>query len=390
MQTEVAYVEEPGVEDRFESHGNIEVEEVTLDEPGDEEVLVDVKAVGVCHSDWHVASGDMPTEHYPCALGHEGAGVIEDVGDSVTHVEPGDRVVLSWIPSCGKCRFCSAGHQEMCTRGELVLAGTMPDGTFRMHKADGTDVGQFAFLGCYAEHIVTHGDSVTPITEFPDVPMEVAAVTGCAAATGFGAAVNRADIEPGDTVVHFGLGGVGAAAVQGSRREGADQIVVVDPSEYKREKASEFGATHTVDPEESDPFEFVQSITDERMADVAIFTGSLGTPEALGEAYSTTKSMGQLVSVSNNPADATTIDLPEKAGGTLMFTFGEREIIGTLYGGWGPNLAVPTLLEQYEKGNLQLGKDGGYITDTYSLDDINEAYDDMIQTENIRGIIELS
>ncbi|MFB6353329.1 MAG: Zn-dependent alcohol dehydrogenase [Halobacteriales archaeon] len=382
MKVETAFVEDSGVEDRWESRGNIVVDEVELDEPKVNEVRVDIKAAGVCHSDWHVATGDLGCDHFPCALGHEGAGVVESVGEGVTHVEPGDHVTLSWIPSCGRCEPCASGNQHLCVRGRFIERGTMLDNTFRMHRDD-TDVGQILLLGCYSEAVVVPADSVVKIPD--DVPFEIAGLTGCCVATGFGAAVNRANIEPGDTVVHFGFGGVGANAVLGSVNQGAGQIVVVDPIEQKRRWAEQFGATHTVDPDDEHPADVVESITGGLGAEVAIFTGSLGTPEALGEAYSTLRNRGQLISVASNNVEMDHIDFPLRNGGVNQFTFGEKEVRGTVYGGWSPRLAISHLLGLYQDGYLPLDD---LITARYDLDGINDAFNDMLEGNNIRGVVE--
>ncbi|MFC6719867.1 alcohol dehydrogenase catalytic domain-containing protein [Natrialbaceae archaeon GCM10025810] len=385
MKTEVAYVEDSGIDDRYEAHDSIKVGEVDLAEPGVNEVHVDVKACGICHSDWHVVSGDNEVEHYPCALGHEGAGVVKATGEAVEHVEPGDHVALTWMPACGKCEFCANGRQELCVRGAGMLQGPQMHGDYNMHLEDGTEVSQYAYLGCYADEVVVHKDSVVSVRE--DVDLSIVALTGCGAATGFGSATNRANIEPGDTVVQFGLGGLGASAVMAADYQGADRIVVVDPLESKRKMAHEFGATHTVDPEEETPEEFVASLTDGRMADCAIFTGSIALPEEVGEAYATIRNGGELVTVSSSPLDADRIDLPVRTGGLFNFTMGERTVKGSLYGGWAPNYAIPRMLEMYKEGDLALDK---LVSQTYSLDEINQGYSDMLEGKNIRGVVEFS
>lgn len=383
MKTEVAYVEESGTDDRFEVSGDgIKVGEVELDEPGPNEVHVDVKACGICHSDWHVVSGDGPVNHYPCALGHEGAGVIREAGVGVEHVEPGDHVALTWMPACGKCDDCAKGNQELCMRGGDFLEGPLATGGFNMYK-NGDEVMQYAGLGCFAEEVVVHADSVIPVRE--DVDFAIAALTGCGAATGFGSALNRADIGVGDTVVQFGIGGLGASALMSADYQGADQIVAVDPLETKRERAAEFGATHTVNPDEESPEGFINSLTDGEMADAAIFTGSVMLPEDVGEAFTTIKSGGEVVCVSAPPVTADTIELPQ--AGLFDFVLSQKTITGSVYGGWSPNHAVPKLLDLYKEGDLALDK---LLTQTYSLDEINQGYRDMIDGKNIRGVVELS
>jgi len=384
MKVETAYVEAEGVEGRHESRGNVVVDEIELDEPKRDEVHVDVRAAGVCHSDWHIATGDLNSDHFPIALGHEGAGVVQNVGENVDTVEAGDHVTLSWIPSCGECSACTNGNQHLCVRGQYIEQGHLLDGTYRMHTQDGADVGQALLLGCYSDEIVVHEDSVVPIPD--DVPFKLAGVTGCCVPTGFGAAQNRADIEPGDTVVVFGFGGVGANAVQGAAEQGAGEVVVVDPNENKFDWAREFGATRTVNPEQQDPVEFVESITNGLGADCALYTGGVGTAETLGQAYATLTNRGQLISVASNPIDTEHIEFPLRSGGVNQFTFGEKVLKGTVYGGWSPKYAVPRLLNMYRNDDLMLEE---LITETYSLDGINDAFDDMLEGNNIRGVIEL-
>lgn len=383
MQTEVAFVEEPGVGDRFESHGNIKVDTVDVDEPGIHEVHVDMKSCGICHSDWHTVCGDLPTEHYPCALGHEGAGVIAEAGAGVEHVDEGDHVVLSWMPACGKCHYCAQGMQNHCVRGDRILTGRMMDGTFNMHR-NGTDIGQYAYLGCFAKDVVVHKDSVVPIDD--DVPFSVAGFTGCGIATGFGAAQERANIKTGDTVVVYGVGGLGISAVQGAALQGAGQVVAVDPVDFKREKAMELGATHTVNPEDQEAHEFVEDITNGYMADSAILTTSLATPGLEGKAYATIKNRGQLVSVAASAYDVDSIDVPEHTGGLVQLSMGGKEIKGALYGGWSPNYAIPRLLDLYKDGQLKLDE---LVTNTYELDEINDGFDDLLEGRNLRGVVEL-
>jgi S-(hydroxymethyl)glutathione dehydrogenase/alcohol dehydrogenase len=386
MKTEVAIAEEGGVEPRTEATGEgISIEEVELREPGVNDVHIDMKACGICHSDWHVATGDNMMDHYPCALGHEGAGVVQDTGEAVEHVEPGDHVALTWMPACGKCEACSRGEQELCTRGANMMQGPQPNGEYYMHKSDGTDVSQYAFLGCFAEEVVVPKDSVVPVPE--DIDHTTAALVGCGAATGFGSSWNRADFGPGATVVHYGLGGVGAASVMASASQGANEIIVVEPVEEKREMASEFGATHTVDPESQQPAEFVRSLTDGRMADAAIITKDVGFAEDYGDAMSTIRSGGDVIGTSSPPMTLEDIEIPLEGGGVFGFMMSQKNLKGSLYGGWAPNYAIPKMLKMHQSGTLDLEK---LVSQTYDLDELVDGYRDMLGGNNIRGVVDLT
>lgn len=188
------------------------VEEIEVDDPKQNEVLVHLAATGLCHSDYHMVTGEYGPLHFPMIGGHEGAGVVEKVGPGVTRVSPGDHVLLTFIPACGHCRFCSMGLSFLCDRGAAILQGPQLDGTFRMHTADGQDAGQFCCISTFSEYTVVPEASIVPIDK--DLDLTKVCIVGCCVPTGFGSAVNRADVQPGETVVIFGIGGVGINAVQ--------------------------------------------------------------------------------------------------------------------------------------------------------------------------------
>ena len=218
------------------------VEEIELDAPGPGEVFVKIAASGMCHSDEHLTTGDLPFA-LPIVGGHEGAGVVEAIGEGVSWLAVGDHVVFGFIPSCGRCPSCSTGHQNLCDLGALMGLGLqISDGTSR-HHAQGKDLTLMCMLGTFAHHTVVNEASCIKIEK--DVPLDKACLLGCGVVTGWGSAVYAADVSPGDTVVVVGVGGIGANAIQGARLAGAKRIVAIDPIEFKREKAMEFGATHT-------------------------------------------------------------------------------------------------------------------------------------------------
>ena len=217
------------------------IEEVELDPPGPGEVLVKIAASGMCHSDEHLVTGDLPFA-LPIIGGHEGAGVVQEVGEGVSWLSPGDHVVFGFIPSCGRCPSCSTGHQNLCDLGALLGLGRQVDGTSR-HHAKGQDLGLMCMLGTFAHHTVVNEASCIKIDN--DVPLDRACLLGCGVVTGWGSSVYAAEVKPGDTVAVVGVGGIGANAIQGAKLAGAKRVIAIDPVEFKREKAMEFGATHT-------------------------------------------------------------------------------------------------------------------------------------------------
>src|SRR4051794_3789511 len=219
-----------------------EVVELDLDDPRDNEVLIRFEAAGFCHSDEHLRHGDI-VPRFPIVGGHEGAGIIEKCGPGVTRVKEGDHVVCAFIPSCGHCRWCSTGQQNLCDMGATILEGCLPDGTFRFH-ASGEDVGAMCMLGSFSQWSVISEASCVKVDD--DLPLEIAVLCGCGVPTGWGSAVNAADTQVGDTIVIYGIGGIGINAVQGAAIAGASNVVAVDPLANKREMAQELGATHAV------------------------------------------------------------------------------------------------------------------------------------------------
>ena len=218
-----------------------EILEVDVRDPKAGEVMVRYTAAGLCHSDMHLMTGDLPVQT-PYIGGHEGAGIIEAVGPGVTKVKKGDHVVCAFIPACGYCRWCSTGRQSLCDLGATILAGYLPDGSYAF-SVDGVDAGAMCMLGTFSQYATVHEASVVKVDD--DLPLEVAVLCGCGVPTGWGSAVNTGNVQIGDTVVIYGVGGIGANAVQGASHAGATRIIAVDPQAFKREFAQEMGATHT-------------------------------------------------------------------------------------------------------------------------------------------------
>ncbi|OIH98161.1 zinc-binding dehydrogenase [Curtobacterium sp. MCBA15_001] len=343
-----------------------------LDDPGPNEVLVRLAASGVCASDAHTRSGHTPSP-LPAVLGHEGAGVVVATGANVEHVQPGDHVALSWMPNCGHCRHCAAGRPVLCTAAApALLAGTMLDGTVRLHH-QGQDVNHYSFLSTFATHTVVPAASAVKIPE--DVPLGLAALVGCAVLTGYGAAVNRARVQPGQSVLVFGAGGVGLSAVMGAALAGAAQVIVVDPVPDKCAVAVEFGATATLAPGD-DLVDRVLALTDGDGADVAI--DAVGAPGILDTAFRATVPGGTVVCVGVPGPDAR----PSLPGPDLVRS--ERVVTGCLYGSSRPSVDIPRILELYRRGALPIDR---LVSKTYRLDQVNEAFEDMAAGRLSRGVI---
>ncbi|HEX3956791.1 MAG TPA: NDMA-dependent alcohol dehydrogenase [Trebonia sp.] len=378
MKVKAAVLHEPGAK--------YQVEDVELDPPKEGEVLVKFAATGMCHSDEHLVTGDMvlPAEitammgwqQFPIIAGHEGAGIVEEVGPGVTALQPGDHVVTSFVPSCGSCPSCASGHQNLCDLGATLLSGRAADGTFRHHTASGDDIATMCWLGTFAEYGVLNTASLVKVPEH--IPMEKAALVACGVTTGFGSAVYAADVQPGETVVVIGAGGVGMNAIQGAAIAGARQIVAVDPVEFKREKALAFGATHTAASiEEAAPL--VGQLTWGRNANKVILTVGVAQGSMIAPMLAMTTKGGRAVvtAVANILATDAQLNLFDLA-------MSQKQLVGTLFGSANPRFDIPRLLAMYEAGKLKLDE---LITRTYSLEQINEGYQDMRDGKNIRGVI---
>ena len=331
-------------------------------------------ASGVCHSDLSMQDGTtmVPT---PVVLGHEGAGVVEQVGEGVAAVEAGDHVVISWVPQCQRCFFCAKGQPHLCEASNVVLASAgLLDGTPRFRSGRGL-VRQMVGTGTFAERTVVPEWSVVPVDD--DLDLGVAALLGCAVLTGVGAAVNTADIGEGDTVAVVGCGGVGLNVVQGARLAGACRVIAVDLNPAKLEVARTFGATDTVDASKGNATSKVMAITDQRGADVSFEV--VGLESSIDQAIAMTRRGGQTVLVGLPRMDAM-ITVPAFLG-TVMAA---KTITGCWYGSADVRRDVPRLVELYRKGSLKLDE---LISATISLDEVNEAFQAMKDGDVARSLI---
>lgn len=349
------------------------VETLELASPGPGEVLVRLEAAGVCHSDWHLATG--ATAHpLPAVLGHEGAGIVEELGAGVEGLRPGQRVALNWSPFCGRCFYCLRDQARLCeeTVG-TTWEGLPPGGEPRFRRADGTAVTQFCALGCFATATVVHETACVPLA--PEVPAEVAALIGCAVTTGVGAVLNTARVEPGQSVAVFGVGGVGAAALMGARLAGAARVIAVDPSASRREAALAWGATDAVDagPRAA---EEVRARTGGRGADVTV--EAVGIPAVQEAAYDAARPGGRVVLAGLAPVGSST-NLPG-----ARITREEKTVVGCYYGSAHPPRDFPRLAGLFLAGRLPLD---ALIDKHYTLDEIGRAYEELLEARGGRGVI---
>jgi len=351
-----------------------EIETLDLEPPRTGEVLVRVAAAGVCHSDWHLATGD--TRHpLPAVPGHEGAGVVEAVGGGVTGLAPGDHVILNWAPYCGECFYCRSGRPCLCyTYVEPIWAGTLMDGTTRLNR-NGEPVFHYSALACFAERAVVPEKSCVPVRK--DIPMPVAALIGCAVTTGVGAVLNTAAVEPGSSVAVYGVGGVGLSVVMGAKLAGAGAVIAVDAFARKSEAAREMGATHALAAGPG-AVEGIRSLTEGRGADYVFDTTGLTAVQE--ECLEAARPGGTVVLAGLAPMGSST-NLP----GALL-TRQEKTVMGTYYGTADPFRDFPLYADHYLAGRLPLDR---LITRSYPLEEINAAFADMLGGKLARGVIVL-
>lgn len=366
MKTKAAVVHEVGKP--------IEIEELDLDKPRDGEVLIRYAYAGLCHSDVHIQYGDLPAR-LPMVLGHEGAGVIEEVGPGVTRVAVGDNVVCSFIPSCGVCRYCATGRQSICDMGATILEGNLPGPRFPITGPRG-DYGAMCMLGTFSQYGVIHQNSVVKVDD--DLPLDKAVLVGCGVPTGWGSAVNTANVQPGDTVAIYGVGGIGINAVQGARYAGAKNVVAIDPLENKREKAMELGATHAFATAE-EAQEAIVTMTRGQGADSAILTVGLMESAVVEAGFNAIGKGGTVVLTGLNKIELPTIQL----SGSILTLF-RKSVKGSLFGDCNPTTDIPKILGLYQAGDLKLDE---LITRTYTLEQVNEGYEDLLAGKNIRGVM---
>ena len=357
----------------FEVGQKLEVREVDVQDPGPGEVRIQMVAGGVCHSDLHVMTGHLSAP-LPAILGHEGAGIVADIGAGVTSVRPGDHVIPLWRLSCGECEYCTGGRPALCPAGtEIRWSGRLLDGTSRF-KLDGQEIKHFAGVSSFSNYTVLPEKAVLKIPD--DLPLERAALLGCAVITGFGAVVNAAQVKPGRTVAVFGVGGVGINVVQGAVLAGAGKIIAVDLLESRLEHAKRFGATHVVNASAGDPVEQIRDLTGGRGVDYAFEV--VGLPITMRQAYDSLAKRGVAMVVGITPTTAE-VTVP-----SLSLVYEERVLTGSLYGSAAPKTDIPRLIDLYRAGRLMLDE---LLTRSYPIEEINQAYDALQSGETLRSVV---
>ena len=342
----------------------VAIEMIEVPNPGPGEVLIDVKACGVCHTDLHYREGAINDE-FPFLLGHEAAGIVEEVGEGVSDLNPGDFVILNWRAVCGHCRSCRRGRPWNC---------------FATHNAtqkmtlDSKELSPALGIGAFAEKTLVAAGQATKVN--PAAKPEVAGLIGCGVMAGLGAAMNTGQVSRGDSVAVFGCGGVGDAAIEGSRLAGAHTIIAVDIDDKKLEWAKEFGATHVVDSTKVDPIEAIREITDGNGVDVAI--EAIGLPVTYEQAFYSRDLAGTVVLV-GVPNPEMKIELPMieifGRGGTLKSSW---------YGDCLPSRDFPMLIDLYLQGRLELDR---FVSETIGLDEVEEAFHKMERGEVLRSVV---
>jgi S-(hydroxymethyl)glutathione dehydrogenase/alcohol dehydrogenase len=350
-----------------EPNGDMVVEDVQAADPGPRDVVVRVTASGVCHSDLSVINGTLPMPP-PAILGHEGTGVVEDVGAEVSRVKRGDRVIGSFIPACGVCWYCRNYQSNLCEQTYAVM------GTPRATRSDGSPLVTMTGLGTFSD--VMTCDEISLVKVDTDLPDEQLALIGCGVTTGVGAALNTAKVVPGSTVAVVGCGGVGQAVIQGASIAGASRIIAIDPVELKRKTALQLGATDTIDPSAGNATAEVRELTGGRGADYAFEV--IGNPVTVAQAFEMTRPGGACVVV-GVPRFDQSIELP-----SMSLVLQEKRVLGTVYGSAQVNRDFPRLIGLIEQGRLDVGD---MVSRRIKLDEINDAFTAMQAGEVIRSVI---
>ncbi|MCP4756452.1 MAG: Zn-dependent alcohol dehydrogenase [Proteobacteria bacterium] len=351
--------------------GKYSIENLIIDPPKAGEIKIKMVAAGVCHSDLSVINGTIPLP-LQIVIGHEGAGVVEELGEGVTDFEVGDHVVLSFVPVCGTCIDCSNHRPHLCTSGKAH--GKMMDGTARVHRQNGDDLNVMTSLGLMAEYAVVPAISAVKIDK--GIPMDKAALVGCGVMTGVGAAMKTAEVKPGSSVVVFGCGGIGLSIVQGANLCGALKIIAVDLAANKLELAKKFGATHVINASEEDVAARVRELTNGMGADYAF--EAVGISKLMEDAYNSVRRGGMAVIVGvGSFTDNVSIN-------ALMISMSGKILKGCYYGDTNPRVDFPKMLELYRTGRLNLDD---MVTQTYTIDEGPQAFIDMEKNLNARGVI---
>ncbi|MEQ8955800.1 MAG: Zn-dependent alcohol dehydrogenase [Gammaproteobacteria bacterium] len=364
MKTKAAVVRETG---------QLTIEQVNLDPPKPYEVLVRMKAAGICHSDLHTFRGELRAQP-PLVLGHEGAGIVEEVGADVIDVKPGDRILVNWIPSCNHCPACFRGQNNLCSRlAGTTLQALLPDGTTRLSTEDGLTLKHYLSTATMAEHAVLDQASVIKLPD--DVGFDVASIIGCAVLTGTGAVLNTAQVVPGSSVAVIGCGGVGLSAIMGARLAGCNPIIAVDVMENKFDFARDLGATHTINSAEVDAVQALQELTN-------------GGPDYVFDSVGAAVTINQAL-MGVRPGGAAVVmgmhSMKENVAIPAAALIGmNRKLLGSFAGSARPHLDLPHFIELYRSGGLPVDK---LVSKRYKLEDLAQAFADMEAGKVARGVI---
>jgi NDMA-dependent alcohol dehydrogenase len=349
---------------------------ITISDPLPPEVTVKLAACGLCHTDEHLLTGDLPVPHWPMLGGHEASGEIVAVGSAVTDFAVGDRVVIAAIPSCGRCRPCLLGFGAVCDEAYRTVSGEAIADNTRRIRARGREVSPFCHVGGFAPYATVHEYSLVKVHK--EIPLDLASLLACGVTTGWGAAVNVAQVRPGDTAVVMGLGGVGASALLGCAASGAERCVVIDPAANKRGWAFELGATHFFTSAEQAK-EALREETWGSMADKVLITIGRLESRTLQDALELTGKFGVIAPVS--AGDYTALDVKLNVNDLRGYL---RTIKGVIQNGGSPKREIVNLIDLYAAGKLPLEK---LVTARYRLDEINQGFQDMRDGKNIRGVL---
>ncbi|MBC2864998.1 NDMA-dependent alcohol dehydrogenase [Streptomyces mexicanus] len=355
-------------------HQDFEVVQLDLEDPREGEVLVRMKVAGLCHSDKHVKFGGV---RLPAVSGHEGAGIVEKVGPGVTEFAVGDHVAVSWIPECGRCKWCRRGMGNLCDLGAAMMTGELIGGGFRFRDADGVEYSSQAGLGTFSQYLVASTYSLVKVD--PSIPWEWVSLVTCGVTTGWGSVVNVGKVKAGDSVAIYGCGGIGANAVQAAIQANAGLVGVIEPVEWKRGVASKWGADAvyaTAEEAHADMWERTHGAG----VDVSVITVGVVHADVVGQAFELTRKGGQIVltGVSDDFMEAS-IQVPGSA-----LTLFQKSITGSLFGACVPHVDVPMLLGMAKAGKLRLDE---LVTSRYRLDQVNQGFTDMLDGKNLRGVI---
>jgi S-(hydroxymethyl)glutathione dehydrogenase/alcohol dehydrogenase len=357
------------------------VEQVELEAPHAGEVLVKLAATGVCHSDVHSYTGDLPRE-WPVVLGHEGAGVVQEAGEGVTRVRPGDHVVLTFLPACGKCRWCHSGQPTLCDLGAYLRTGKLLDGTSRLRRAnDKKEINHFLFVSTFAECTVVPEASLVKVPDY--LPLERLCLLGCGFTTGFGAVTNAARIKPGETVAIVGCGGLGLAAIQGAVLSGAGKIIAIDVHEQKLSLARKFGATHTIQSRHN-PDAVVKEVMDITWGlgtDYSFeFVGGPETDDTALVAFRSVRKGGTIFMVGVGAIGKKTLPIDP-----YTLALWRKKLVGVLFGDAQFQADIPRYVGLYEQKRINLDD---LVTKEIRLEQINEAFEDILAGNRVaRSVI---